>query len=62
MMDCQPGLDEKKDCQNIDEEEEKWMLEKAEYTMNRFAQTYGMEYMGMATSGNETEKLAKKIE
>ena len=40
---------------------EAWMLEKAEYTMNRFAQMYGMEYVGMATNNHEAENLAKKI-
>lgn len=34
---------------------EKWMMEKAEYTMSRFAKMYGMEYMGMATDGKEAE-------
>lgn len=40
---------------------EKWMLEKAEYTMSRFARMYGMEYLGMASSTGEAEKLGKKI-
>lgn len=40
---------------------EKWMLEKAEYTMSRFARMYGMEYLGMASSTAEAEKLGKKI-
>lgn len=40
---------------------EGWMLEKAEYTMSRFARMYGMEYVGMATDGKEAEKLAEKI-
>ena len=40
---------------------EKWMLEKAEYTMSRFAGMYGMEYVGMATDSKEAEKIAKKI-
>lgn len=40
---------------------EKWMLEKAEYTMSRFAQIYGMEYVGMAANEKETEKIAKKL-
>lgn len=38
---------------------EKWMLEKAEYTMNRFARMYGMEYIGMATNRAEAKQLAK---
>lgn len=40
---------------------EKWMLEKAEYTMGRFARMYGMEYIGMATDDEEAEKIAKKL-
>lgn len=40
---------------------EKWMLEKAEYTMSRFARMYGMEYVGMAVNEKEAEKLAKKL-
>lgn len=40
---------------------EKWMLEKAEYTMNRFAGMYGMEYVGMAADSEEAEKISKKL-
>lgn len=40
---------------------EQWMLEKGEYTMGRFARMYGMEYVGMATTGQEAEKLSKKF-
>ena len=40
---------------------EKWMLEKAEYTMNRFARMYGMEYIGMATNRAEAKQLATNI-
>lgn len=40
---------------------EKWMLEAGEYTMNRFAKLYGMNYMGMASSGEEAEELAKTL-
>lgn len=40
---------------------EAWMLEKAKYTMNRFAQMYGMEYVGMAMNNHEAENLTKKI-
>lgn len=40
---------------------EHWMLEKAEYTMSRFAQMYGMEYVGMATNNCEAETLAKRL-
>lgn len=40
---------------------EKWMLEKAEYTMSRFARMYGMEYVGMATSVREAEALSGKL-
>ena len=40
---------------------EAWMLEKAEYTMKRFAGMYGMEYLGMATSRREAEALSHKL-
>ena len=40
---------------------EKWMLEKAEYTMSRFARMYGMEYVGMATNEAEAKKLSEKV-
>lgn len=40
---------------------EKWMLEAGEYTMNRFAKLYGMEYMGMATNKREAEELGRSI-
>lgn len=40
---------------------EPWMLEKAEYTMSRFARMYGMDYVGMATNNREAETLAKKL-
>lgn len=40
---------------------EPWMLEKAEYTMSRFARMYGMDYVGMATNIREAETLAKKL-
>ena len=40
---------------------EKWMLEKAEYTMNRFARMYGMDYIGMATNRAEAKQLSQNI-
>ena len=40
---------------------EPWMLEKAEYTMSRFARMYGMDYVGMASNDREAETLAKEI-
>lgn len=40
---------------------EPWMLEKAEYTMSRFAGMYGMEYVGMATDSGEAKALSGKI-
>lgn len=40
---------------------EPWMLEKAEYTMSRFARMYGMDYVGMATNDREAQTLAKEI-
>ena len=40
---------------------EAWMLEKAEYTMSRFAKMYGMEYAGMVTNEREAEKVSGKL-
>lgn len=40
---------------------EEWMLQKAEYTMSRFAKMYGMDYVGMATNREEAKKLAERI-
>ena len=40
---------------------EGWMLEKAGYTMKRFAGLYGMKYAGMATNRSEAAKLSKNI-
>ena len=38
---------------------ESWMLDAGEYTMNRFANLYGMEYGGMATNEKEAADLLK---
>lgn len=40
---------------------EAWMMEKGEYTMKRFANLYGMEYMGMATNQKEAEQLSDTL-
>lgn len=40
---------------------EAWMLEKAEYTMSRFAKMYGMEYVGMASNSSQAKVLFGKI-
>lgn len=40
---------------------EAWMLDAAEYTMKRFAQLYGMTYVGMAVNSSDTANLSKKI-
>lgn len=37
------------------------MLERAEYTVSRFAGLYGMEYVGMATNSREAAELARKL-
>ena len=37
------------------------MLERAEYTVSRFAGLYGMEYMGMATNVREAVELAMRL-
>lgn len=40
---------------------EKWMFEKGEYTMSRFAKMYGMTYVGMATNIREAKALSGQI-
>ena len=40
---------------------EKWMLEAGEYTMNRFAKLYGMNYGGMVTNRKEAAELSKNL-
>ena len=40
---------------------EPWMLEKGEYTMSRFSNMYGMEYVGMAANEKDAEKIAEKL-
>jgi len=37
------------------------MLEAGEYTMRRFADLYGLTYLGMVTSVREADVLAAKI-
>lgn len=37
---------------------EKWMLEAGEYTMDRFAKLYGMNYGGMVTNRDEAVRLS----
>ena len=39
---------------------ERWMLEKAEYTINRFAKMYGMTYLRMATNIREAKIISQK--
>ena len=38
---------------------EKWMLDAGEFTMSRFADMYGFEWGGMATTAEQAEKLMK---
>lgn len=40
---------------------EKWMLEAGEYTVSRFAKLYGLDYQGMATNGQEAQRLSAKL-
>ena len=37
------------------------MMEASDYTMNRFAKLYGLEYAGMVTSKAEASKIAKNL-
>ncbi len=40
---------------------EKWMLDAANYTMERFARLYGLDYLGMVTNRKEALVISKKI-
>lgn len=40
---------------------EKWMLDAGEYTMRRFAELYGMEYIGMVTNIEEARAFSTKL-
>lgn len=40
---------------------EKWMLDAANYTMERFARLYGLDYLGMVTNKKEALVISKKI-
>jgi multimeric flavodoxin WrbA len=41
---------------------EKWMLDAGDFTMERFAGLYGLNYEGMAVNQNEAKVLASKID
>lgn len=38
-----------------------WMLEQSEYTMRRFAERYGMKYVGMAVNEKQAGELSGQI-
>lgn len=40
---------------------ERWMMEAGEYTIDRFARLYGLEYAGMVTNCSEAKNLASKV-
>lgn len=40
---------------------EKWMLDAGNYTMERFARLYGLDYLGMVTNRREALAISKKI-
>ncbi len=40
---------------------EPWMLEKAEYTMSRFARMYGMDYVGMISNDKDADRISRKL-
>ncbi|WP_367566215.1 flavodoxin family protein [Lacrimispora sp.] len=40
---------------------EKWMLDAGEYTINRFAALYGLNYVGMATDKAQARQLSDSI-
>ena len=40
---------------------EKWMIEAGEYSIRIFAQLYGLNYMGMATTAAQAKELAQRL-
>lgn len=40
---------------------EKWMLEAGDFTMKRFADLYGMTYLGMVTNRQEAKKMSGRV-
>lgn len=40
---------------------EQWMLDAGDYTMKKFAEMYGMEYMGMAVTAQDADGISKMI-
>jgi multimeric flavodoxin WrbA len=40
---------------------EKWMLDAANYTMERFALLYGLDYLGMVTNRKEAISISKEL-
>ena len=39
----------------------KWMMEAGEYSMKKFCEIYGLDYLGMASTVSEAEKLSQCI-
>ena len=40
---------------------DRWMIEAGEYSIQIFAQLYGLDYMGMATTAAQAKELAQKL-
>lgn len=40
---------------------DRWMIEAGEYSIRIFAQLYGLDYMGMATTTAQVKELAQKL-
>ena len=40
---------------------DKWMIEAGEYSIRIFAQLYGLDYMGMATTAAQAKELTQKL-
>ena len=40
---------------------DRWMIEAGEYSIRIFAQLYGLDYMGMATTTAQAKELAQKL-
>lgn len=38
-----------------------WMIEAGEYSIKKFCEIYGLEYLGMATTASEAKQLSKSL-
>ena len=38
-----------------------WMMDAGEYSINKFCELYGLDYLGMATTADEAKRLGRKL-